>query len=164
MNKTELAFRWIYGLLADRQIPYVVSGGFAVRLLGGSRPLYDMDLDIPEDRFEELLPSVLPYLVSGPERFRDERFDILLLTLEYHGQLMDLTGAESIRLFDVREQVWRDEPTDVEAYTIRQAYGLPVRLQRPDLLIRYKNMIARPTDLEDVRTLEKLAHSLRETP
>jgi hypothetical protein len=50
----------------------------------------------------------------------------------------------------------------VEAYTIRQAYGLPVRLQRPDLLIRYKNMIARPTDLEDVRTLENwLIHSGR---
>ena len=154
MDKTEAAFRWICKLLSERQIPFVVGGGFAVRLFGGTRPLYDIDLDIPEERFSELLPAVQPYVVSGPSRFKDELFDVFLLTLDYQGQPIDITGAESIRVYDTIAQVWRNDPTDFEAVEMREAYGLTVKVQRPDLLVRYKRWIARETDLQDVDELE----------
>ena len=155
MDKTEAAFRWIWQLLAERKIPFVVGGGFAVRLFGGTRPVYDIDLEIPEERFRELLPAVQPYVVSGPSRFKDELFDVFLLTLDYQGQLIDITAAESIRVYDTNAQVWRDDPTDFEAVEMREAYGLTVKVQRPDLLVRYKRWIARATDLQDVDELER---------
>lgn len=155
MDKTEAAFRWICKLLAERQIPFVVGGGFAVRLFGGTRPVYDIDLDIPEERFSELLPAVQPYVVSGPSRFKDKLFDVFLLTLDYQGQAIDITGAESIRVYDTIAQVWRDDPTDFEAVEVREAYGLTVKVQRLDLLVRYKRWIARATDLQDVDELER---------
>jgi hypothetical protein len=160
MDKTEAAFRWIHQQLTERNIPFVVGGGFAVRLFGGSRPIYDIDLDIPEDRFKDLLPAVQPYIVEGPQRFKDELFDVVLLTLDYQGQLIDITGAESIRIFDKKEQRWRDDPTDFQAVETREAYELPVQVQRPDLLVRYKRWIARPTDLQDVEELERLLGKL----
>lgn len=155
MDKAERAFKWIYDRLSELHIPCMVGGGLAVRLYGGSRPLYDIDLDIPEKRFADLLPSVSKYIVSGPERFRDELFDVFLLTLDYKGQLIDITGAESIRVFDKAAGVWRQDPTNFEAVSIRQVYGVSAKVQRADLLLRYKRWLARPTDLEDIQVLER---------
>lgn len=152
---SEAAFRWIHHLLTERKIPFVVGGGFAVRLFGGTRPLYDIDLDIPEERFRDLLPAVQPYVVDGPSRLKDELFDVFLLTLDYQGQPIDITGAESIRVYDTTAEVWREDPTDLEAVEMREVYGLAVKVQRPELLLRYKRWIARPTDLQDVEELEK---------
>jgi hypothetical protein len=155
-NGPERAFGWICSILRDRSIPFVCTGGLAARVYGSTRPLFDIDIDIPEDRFAELIPLVQKYRVSGPERFRDEVFDIYLLTLEYEGQLIDITGGESVRLFDMAEQAWKPDPTDFVNVEVAQVFGLSVPIVRKETLIRYKKWIARSTDLQDVAEIEPL--------
>jgi len=154
MNKAEQAFRWIVGILNEEGIPFVFGGGMAARSYGATRPLFDIDLDIPEGRFVDLLPRVREFTVSGPLRFQDETFDLELLTLEYEGQPIDIAGGESVRLFDRREGIWKLDPTDFINVEAREIYGLVVPVVRRESLIRYKRWIARPTDLQDVAEIE----------
>lgn len=154
MDKVESALRWIHSILHELRIPYVVSGGLAVRLYGGTRPLYDIDLDVPENRMSALLPFVSEYIVSGPSHYIDEHFDLKLLTLDYNGQSIDITAAESVRVYDRSEGRWIQDPTDLAAVELREIYGLTIPVQKRELLIRYKKLVARATDLEDVQQLE----------
>lgn len=155
-NGAERAFGWICSILKDRSIPFVCTGGLAARVYGATRPLFDIDIDIPEDRFAELIPLVQEYRVSGPERLSDEVFDVYLLTLDYEGQLIDITGGESVRLFDRAEQAWKSDPTDFVHVEVAEVFGLSVPVVRKESLIRYKRWIARPTDLQDVAEIERL--------
>ena len=45
-EKTVDALRWIVGILEKKNILYQISGGFAAKLYGSSRPLNDIDIDI----------------------------------------------------------------------------------------------------------------------
>ncbi len=75
MDKAKRAFRWIVGILNEEAIPFVFGGGIAARSYGATRPLFDIDLDVPEGRLPDLLPKVQKYVESGPQRFQDETFD-----------------------------------------------------------------------------------------
>lgn len=154
MDKAEKAFRWVVGILNKEGIPFVFGGGIAARSYGAKRPLFDIDLDIPEGRFVDLLPRVREYVVSGPERFQDETFDLELLTLDYEGQPIDVAGGESVRLFDRGERIWKPDPTDFINVEAREIYGLVVPVVLRESLIRYKRWIARPTDLQDIAEIE----------
>lgn len=153
--EAKAAFSWICGILEDEKIPFVCGGGLAARVYGATRPLYDIDIDIPEDRFVDLLPRVRQFVVSGPGRYRDEIFDVYLLTLDYKGHLIDLTGGESVRLFDVQGQQWRPDPTDFKNVEMIQVFGILAPVVRRESLVRYKKWIARPTDLQDVAEIEE---------
>ena len=59
----------------------MISGGFAARLYGATRDLADIDIDIPEDRFAELIPQVKEYIKLGPARYKDDNWDLFLMTL-----------------------------------------------------------------------------------
>jgi 8-oxo-dGTP pyrophosphatase MutT (NUDIX family) len=155
MDRFEHALRWIHEILSREKIPFVVSGGLAARLHGATRPLYDIDLDIPQSRLKDLLPHVQRYVVFGPARFQDEIFDLELLTLNVGSQLIDIAGAESVRLFDKNAGVWRADPTDLTAFELRSMCGLELPATPRDLLIRYKRWIARPTDIQDIEEISQ---------
>ena len=154
LGSSEEALRFIVGLLTERCIPFVVSGGLAARLYGCTRPLYDIDIDIPGQRFADLAPTVAPYLVRPWGPFRDEHFDLLLATLDYGGQPIDLTAGDSVRLFDGAAGIWRRYPTDFSAIEYRTLFGLTLPVQARASLMEYKRYLARPVDLEDLGQLQ----------
>ena len=83
MKKTEEAFKWIVGILKGHGVPFKITGGFAARLYGSDRPLADIDIDILNEKFDEVLPAVNDYIIWGPGRLLDNNWDLLLMTLRF---------------------------------------------------------------------------------
>jgi hypothetical protein len=96
---------WIVGLLREQEIPFVLTGGFAVHLYGSARPVNDIDIDVRTDDLPRLLPLVQEYVTYGPAQYHNDAWDLTLLTLNHHGQEIDLSGAESVSIFDPRSNV-----------------------------------------------------------
>ena len=106
MSSTEEAFFWIIEILRKHNIKFQLSGGFAARLYGATRPLADIDIEMADEGFEKILPEVKEYIVFGPDRYVDETFNVQLLTLKYKGQEIDLSGEKGEKIFDKNTGKW----------------------------------------------------------
>ncbi len=153
MKKTKEAFLWIIGILKKGKVPYLISGGLAARVYGSLRHLADIDIEIPNEYFGKILSAVKRYSVYGPKRYKDKNWDIFLLTLRYHGQLIDLSGIESGKIFDKRKNKWVKMKTDISNYNRRMVYGRFVNVSKKKDLIAYKKIIGRKVDLEDIKQI-----------
>jgi hypothetical protein len=158
MKNTEAAFKWIVGVLRSHEIPFQITGGLAARIYGAQRELADIDITIPEDRMSELAGLVREYSTFGPERYQDAQYDLMLMTLTYEGQEIDI-DPETARIFDVATGQWITSTTDVSEATIKELYGLPVPVIPVHDLIAHKSKLGREVDLKDVQDLEELGFS-----
>lgn len=153
-RNTEKAFQWIVGLLQKHNIPFQIKGGLASRLYGVDRELADIDISIPEDRFDELLPGIKDFIKSGPEQYLDEEWDIKLITLKYEGQYIDIAGAYEKKNFDKVNQKWVSTPSDFTTSVYMDVYGLKVPVIAKGDLMAYKKLILRDVDIIDIKALE----------
>ena len=154
MRNTEAALRFIVTLLRKYTIPFQIGGGFAARVYGSERELADIDIAMPEDRFDELLPEIREYVVSGPERYLDEQWDVQLLTLNYEGQEIELVGSMGKKFFNKQEGKWIDSPSDFSSSYFTTVYGIEVPIMAKDKLIAYKKMLGRDVDVADVKAID----------
>lgn len=152
-KNTEKAFRWVVGLLKENKIPFQISGGFAARIYGSDRPLYDIDIEVPDKFFKKLLPLVKDYVIYGPQRAKDDTFDVLLITLDYSGQKIDISGCETDKLFNRETKQWESCGTKINDVVEKEFYGLNVPVIKWQDLVAYKKKSGRPTDLEDVKAI-----------
>lgn len=150
MRDSEAVFRWIVSLLQEQQADFAIVGGLAANAYGTKRDLADIDIDVPKRVFDGLVPLVNEYIEFGPARYCDDEFDIELMTLNYGGQQIDLTVAETIRLCDKSSNQWKSHPTDLSAVTRMEIFGVAVPVMNKILLIEYKKLIARDTDIQDL--------------
>lgn len=141
-------------ILTHHQIPFQVTGGLAAHLYGGKRPLLDIDLDIPEESFELILEEVRPYLVFGPELHQGDIWKVELMTLNYEGQDIDLGGAYKTQIFNSQTGAWLDSPADFSKVRMMEISGLKIPVVDAEDLIRYKKILSRTEDLEDVQVVE----------
>jgi hypothetical protein len=154
MKNTEKAFKWIISLLQEYKIPFQLTGGFAARTYGSNRPLADIDIEIPDEYFEKLLPHVKKNLIYGPQKYIDENFDLLLMTLKYEGQEIDISGCDTDKLFNLITNQWESCGTEKIKYSVKkEIYGLIVPMISWQDLVAYKEKIRRSTDLEDVKAI-----------
>ncbi len=153
MKNTEYAFKWIVGLLQDNKIPFQLSGGLAARGYGSERPLYDIDIEVPDKYFDQLFPLVKDYVVYGPKRYLDNSFDLLLMTLKYEEQKIDISGCETDKLYNYETKQWEYCGTNIDEAVEKEFYGLTVPVIEWRDLVTYKKKIKRAVDLEDVRAV-----------
>jgi hypothetical protein len=153
MKNTKAALSWIVDILNKKQIPYQITGGFAARLYGSDRALADLDFDIPEDRFADILPEVKQYVIFGPKQYKNDHWDLLVMTLEYEGQEIDIAGAYEGKLFDSAVGKWVLLPFDLSKAIPKEAFGMTVSVIPRDDLIEYKKKLGRAVDQEDVKNL-----------
>ena len=152
MNNIEKAFHWIIEILRKRDVPFQVTGGLAARVYGSERPLHDIDIDIPEDRFQDILPDVKDHITFGPDRFVDEHWDLRLLRLNYEGQQIDICGDDT-KIRSARTEKWEDCRTNFLASDDHDLYGTLVPVIKKDDLIEYKKALGRPVDREDITAI-----------
>jgi len=88
------ALRWIVDVLHRHQVPFQITGGCAAKTYGSTRELNDIDIDIPRKDFKKILTAVKPYITFGPQRYKDGKWDVYLMTLNYIGQEIDIGSAE----------------------------------------------------------------------
>jgi len=71
MKKTREALHWIVGILRKHKVPFQISGGFAAKLYGATRPLNDIDIDIPDKCLVDVVSDVKKYIIYGPDHYHD---------------------------------------------------------------------------------------------
>lgn len=141
------ALRALHDALQALNVPWMVIGGVAVIAHGVPRYTADVDATAaaPDEPIERLfdvfaLHGVVPR-IDGALAFARDR-QILLLRHEPSG--VDLDVSLAWLPFEV-EAIGRSEAVDYA--------GVTIRVPRPDDLIIYKLVAARPRDLEDVERL-----------
>lgn len=154
-KRTTEALRWMVGIFNKHQIPYQISGGFAARVYGSKRPLNDIDFDISERFFHLIVPEISKHIVYGPARFKNEKWDCDLITLNYHGQEIDISGADTIRIHNKERTKWLsfgDAP--LNALDMR-VDGIDVSVMHPRDLIEYKKELDGEHQLIDIKAAEE---------
>ncbi len=156
MRCTKSAFLWVVNILVEKMIPFQIEGGFASRLYGSTRELSDIDISIPENRFDELMPYLKDYIIYGPSQYIDNEWNLKLMTLTYKGQDIDIAGAYENKKYDKHNKKWVNIPSDFSKSVYMDVYGLKVPIISKEELIAYKKIIARDVDVIDVEFLSKL--------
>ncbi len=126
---------------------------------GANRPLADIDIDIPDNQFTRIMDDVKPYIIFGPARFKSDKWDLLLMTLNYQGQEIDLSGADSAHIFNAMTHEWvllNENLLNVPSQKIVDLNLPVIPLQN---LVYYKKILAREVDLIDVRQIERALSS-----
>lgn len=145
-----VALKWVVEILEKHRVPFVVTGGLAAKTYGSKRALFDIDLDIPDDRFSDLLEDAKPYIISGPASYQDEHWKLFAMTLQYDGWNIDLSGAESAQTFDQKTGKWIPCPTDLSHFELCEIDGIKIPVMSKDDLVAYKRLVGRDTDLSDI--------------
>jgi len=158
MKNAKKALYWIVGLLRKKKIPFQIMGGFAANIYGSQRPLADIDIDIPDEAFSLIIESVKPYIIFGPGRYRDKNWDLLLMTLCFEGQEIDICSSK-IKIKDHRSGTWKKLSTNFTESVFVKVYGLTIPVVPMQDLVKYKKILHRRVDQSDVKFLsEKLKH------
>lgn len=153
MRNIESALKWIVTVLEDKKVPFQIDGGLAAKAYGSNRPLADIDLIIPNKEIAVLAPALRDYIKFGPARYRDKNWDLFLMTLEYMGQTIDISGAEEAKIFDKNNNEWVVMKTDLNNPEIKKLFGMHLPVIPKEQLIREKSQLLRPVDLEDIKAI-----------
>ena len=141
----EKVLEWIVEIISINDIDYQITGGLAANLYGSGREVYDIDIEVSDLDVWRLGFLCEDYIVYGPSRYVDEHFDLLLMTLDYGGQLIDVCGIDSMYIRGWLQLI--DFNTSVEIN------GMKVVLLAD--LIAYKKLLNREVDLIDIELLNK---------
>jgi hypothetical protein len=152
MQDIKRALDWIIPLLKKKGISFQITGGFAAYLYGATRQVNDIDIDLPTSNLDSLLPEVESYITSPPQRHSDTTWDLYVCTLNYHGQLIDLTGASDAFIHNKDTGRWDALEMNFGLVVWRDALGHSLPVQNPNDLIAYKLKIKYDEEkhLEDV--------------
>lgn len=153
-EKTINALKWIVEILNSKNIPYQISGGFAAKMYGSGRLLNDIDIDIPEERFKDILEEVKPYIIFRPEHINDGKWDMELMTLNFKGQEIDIGGAYEAKVSNKDRTKWIPIPVDFSKVNRIELEGILVNFISPKDLIEYKQHLDGEHQLQDIKAVE----------
>ncbi|OGH86850.1 MAG: hypothetical protein A2469_04010 [Candidatus Magasanikbacteria bacterium RIFOXYC2_FULL_40_16] len=157
MKKTKQALDWIVKIIRKEKIPFQICGGFAANIYGSTRPLADIDICVPNEKVFVIQKNVGKHIIYGPKRYKDKEFDLLLMTLKYKGQEIDICGADSMKLFNKKTKKWAPDKTNFNKSVKKKVHGLFIPVIPIKELIAYKQKISRRVDIQDVKSLLKKA-------
>ena len=152
MKRTKDAFFWIVKFFRKNKIKFRITGGFAARIYGSKRKLADIDLGIHNKYIEKVSFLLKRYVIFGPKRYKSEDFNLLLVSLKYKGQKIDISGVDDDKLFDRRLRRWEMESSRLD-FVRKKVYNLIVPVVKLKDLIDYKMKIARKVDKIDVKQI-----------
>ncbi|HAO64858.1 TPA: hypothetical protein DCQ44_02650 [Candidatus Taylorbacteria bacterium] len=154
-EKTLKALQWIVGILDKNKVDYQIAGGFAASVYGSKRKINDIDIDMHEADFLKIIPEIKPYIIYGPKRFKNEKWDLELITLDYNGQEIDLSGADTLRMSNKDKTAWISYEKTSFNTVPRTVNGLNIKVLHPLELINYKKELDGEQQSEDILAVEK---------
>jgi hypothetical protein len=147
------ALTWITEILNKEGVSHQMVGGLAARAYGATRSVLDIDLYIPKSGLSKILPHVSAYTLQGPERFTSDLWDVDLLTLEFEGQEIGINVAEDAKIFDSISGSWISAEIDFSDFCLLEVEGVDVPVMPVERLIKYKTVLARDVDLQDIKEI-----------
>jgi len=154
-NKLLKALHWIIGILNKYNVQYIISGGFSAYLYGSNRKINDIDIDIPEDDFEKIYNDVKDFIILGPKDYKDERWDLKLMTLNYFAQKIDISGAFNQKIFDDISQKWVHSPTNFSKSRKIKVDGIELNVIDPNDLMNYKKLLSGEHQKIDIKAVQE---------
>jgi hypothetical protein len=155
MRNTKEALIWITDILKNSNIPFQISGGLAARAYGATRDLLDIDIEIPEDKFICIQDKIRNFLVFGPRQFREKPWDLMLMTLQYKNQEIDICGAYKVKIFNKITEKWITLTTDFSNSVMLNVLGIEIPVIPLEDLVAYKKVLAREVDIIDINQIKK---------
>ncbi|MCG8429030.1 MAG: hypothetical protein MI754_16865 [Chromatiales bacterium] len=155
------ALQWITGLLNDRQIPFLICGGLAAIGYGSTRALNDIDLFVPDEYFDEVVKAGEDYLSKPAKRYCEQGWDLEYVQFIYAGVKIEIGRAEGVRILDAKSREWVSLAVDFSRMQLGTVLDIEVPLMMRDDLLRYKAVLGRPVDLQDIEAIK--ASSLKTT-
>lgn len=155
MRDTKASLLWITELLKSLDIPFQIAGGLAAHAYGATRELQDIDIDIPEDKFDVIKLHVNNFIIYGPAEYTSKNWRLLLMTLNHHNQEIDLGGAYNTQIFNPKTREWDKLTTDFSKANQLEILGLTLPVISREELLVYKKILSRPVDLEDIKQIER---------
>lgn len=134
------ALKWIAQILNDNNIPYRIGGGSATFLYGSGRAINDIDISVQGKFFETIVPLVKEYITIGPKYYKNDKWDCTTLSLNYHGQDIDLTDVDTLLMKRRDGSGWVKNKDIYEKYPnkIVEVDGVKISLMNPKVLLEYK--------------------------
>ena len=163
-KKTLKALHWIIPILDKHDVPYRIGGGFAAHVYGSGRPVNDIDFSLPGKYFSVILPDVAEYVTAGPKHYSNEKWDCDTLSLNYHGQAIDMTDIDTLRMSSLDLSEWFQTKDHFRKFeTVKTLVdGIEVSLIDPRDLVAYKKHLAdREYQRVDVTAVQKYIHENR---
>lgn len=140
-EKQKESLQWIISIFEKHNIPFQIAGGLAAKIYGSTRPLNDIDIDIPGARIADILDDVREYITYGPVQHKDEKWDVYLVALERNGQEFDISAADNAKVYDDRTNTWVSIPTDPEQGNWVEYSGMRLPVMPKEELISYKSYL-----------------------
>lgn len=128
------------------------------------RPLNDIDIDIPDARFPEIIDEVMPYVTYGPGRFKDGKWDCEQITLDYHGQEIDICGADTCVITSKDRTRTIALTTNFAAAQLHIINGIELSVVSPHDLIAYKKELDGEHQQIDIDAVENYIRNNSVTP
>jgi hypothetical protein len=150
-------FLFLSELLSSNRINFQVTGGLAAIAYGATRPLYDIDIDIYKKDAEKVRSLLKQYIVedwNNELEGDDDNFDLWMMTLEIDSVSVDISQVEEGRVRKTGGS-WSPLP-EIMDIEVKDIEGIELPVQNKQHLIEYKLLIARDTDLEDVRQIHNV--------
>lgn len=152
-----LAAHWIVGLLVERNIPFLICGGLAAKGYGSERDLNDIDLFVPGEHFSSVVQAGQSFISKTPAHRPEEGWDLSYVQFKYEGIKVEVGSADGAKIFDSDSEAWVPLDIDFSRYTTVSLLGLALPLMSKDDLVKYKSILARPVDIEDIRAIRESA-------
>ena len=146
---------WIIKKLEENNVQYRISGGLAAQIYGYKRDLADIDIEVLEKDINKIYKQVKDFVIYGPAVYKDENWNLKLMTLKFQKQEIDIAAFEA-KIFNLETKRWVKKPglfTDVK---IKKIFDLDVPVENIKSLIKYKKILNRLVDIQDVKELQKI--------
>ncbi len=161
MSGLTAALRDFVSLFERLDVPYVLMGGFAVRVYGIPRPTYDVDFTIAvvRERLPELYRAITESGYTVPEPYESGWVDQVAGMSLVRARLFFEGSAIDIDIF-LAESEFQEEL--LARRKRQQVDGMPVWLVSAEDLILLKLIASRPRDLVDIDDVLFIQGSLDE--
>lgn len=153
-EKTIVALRWIIEIFNRNNIDYQIAGGFSAKIYGSPRILNDIDFDVPEKYFPILLSEISPYITSGPIRLLDGKWDCDSLVLNYHGQEIDISGVDTMKMSNLERTKWISYKENYFNNLDMNVMEIAIKVIHPRELLAYKKELDGEHQLIDIQAIE----------
>ncbi|MTJ00471.1 MAG: hypothetical protein FH752_17845 [Marinobacter adhaerens] len=157
LRRYESAAKWIFSLLRDRNIPFLICGGLAARGYGSQRDLHDIDLFVPGEHFSSVVQAGQQFISKAAAHRQEEGWDLTYVQFKYEGVKVEVGNANGAQIFDAGNETWVPLNIDFSRYATVQLLGLNLPLMLKDDLVQYKTALSRPVDIEDIRAIRAKA-------
>lgn len=138
--------------LSNSNLQYLVIGGLAALAWGVERTLVDIDIQVSKKDFDKVKGLFSRNIEVDDRRYLTDRWDIRQMIIKLHDTDIDVCQAEDFYVLkdDCRCLV----PNQVKRAVPKQIYGINAPVMPLNQLIAYKQIIARPIDLQDIAALQ----------